>query len=1093
MGRHGSGLSSSLKYCALQAIEDPDAPVPIYLDLEGFSTENTPGALAQAAIYRATEGSKESIEIFEREDRRNGILWLIDNANLSKLPWEHVENQIRQLNGYVFVTISSSYFNPLLLQDWPQYQLLGLEEKELEKFFFKHLLLRSSDEVTARERAKLLLNDLRGCPQLWDYTLLPFNAALLASISSKPIPTCISELYSRVFFENLPSDSPEIQLLSSFAWQVRSKNIGHVDLLKDIQEECNTKTEPKNFLTKLQKLGILHVNNETIRFSKKQWLEFSAALYLRRLIENNCIDYFKEKLLPLVHHRANRPIFVLALGLLKDSLAMEILKILVKGFNPYDRYLKRDLRLAADVIVASPSIEEKVPLIQKPLSSLVSPKQWSYALILTLSFLLGLYLIISYSPQSILGHFVLLWLSLWLLAFCLPYFPIFRDSFALPSRYFKKPPDTSPFILSSLGLGNYSLPILIAATKTHQNPLGQRMAIRRLGDLKLEEAANPLCELLMDLNAMSSVRTEAARALGKIAVPSSVAPLSKAFRSKSAEFDTRYEAAHALAKISTDEAFDKLKEGLDHQDHRIRILSSSAIAFSFNAQKSICKLIDLCEDCFPEVRLAAVESLAVLKDPSSIAALTKRLGDHNAQISKEAAKALGAFGSAALPFIRRCLDDGDTELEEKQSAIEGLGHIDSSEVVDICSVLMAREEHQIRKKLVDALLHCDSSQSIELLKQAVADEWPTVRAKALQSLTEKLGNDARPYLLEALRDKSRSVRRKAIASLNSLRTQGVEEDLLITLDDSDFEVRRDGAKALGELGSKVATQKLYVTCKDVNSLVREASFRALGKIHDLGSTKVILEGIFDLEADVRWAAAEAIASFGVRHSSSLFRELLASNEVIVRRNVITALGTSGDSDALELLTEALSDSDREVRCSAASALSRIASSSVETSLIPLLADESSIVRAQAAITLGNVGTDRSTVPLIENLTDKEDYVRKASAQALGKLKVESAIPSLSLLIDDTNWDVRTTAAKAIAEISCPLGIEALSICIESLDPAMRSHSIDCLDLLSEKLNSRKDLERIADILWWRLTDEKFIAIKAFQTLDRVGNRIASLY
>ena len=1084
-GESGSGRSTFLQFLALTCARTPDSPIPILVSLREFQKSATKD-LTAFAIERVSAGHSQTLSLLTRLVPTGRLLWLLDDFQTSSAEATAIEAQIEKLSGSVVVTVSCDIHSTLTLIDWQHYELGPLDEEGALKLLDYLSLAYTETAEEAGQRAARLKEHYRQSPALWDHFHSPFNVALYAASGEGELPNNLASLYHKGLQTLAPPVDQPLTGIAAIGWHLLNKGSTTAEELhKSVAQVTSNDVAPMIVQSWIQN-GVLKSRQGEISFGKMQWLNFCCACHLASLWQRGGDDAFKEYIQPHLHHPKWKEVHLLAAGLIAPAKLAPLLSSLLWGISPYEASLKRDLRLATKMLGHAACTEEEAKLVHKKLIKLVGVPDWRFPFILAIVFCLGLGATIYFSPPAIIENMVIIWFGLWGLAFAVPYFPMFRDSLVLPARWFKPPADTSPFILAAYHLGIWAYPVLITALAPKETPDSQVLAAKRLGLIGREESVEPLCDTLLDTACRQDVREAAAEALGNIASLAGVKSLSLALRHRTAEFDTRKAAAIALAKIDAPEAYAALVEGLGHQDHTIRELAASAVGLASRGKEAVEQLIRLAEDRFPEVRLATVYSMSLLVDERTVSSLVSLLNDHNEKVRQVAAEALGKFGNEPIPAVCQWITNEEAELETRVSAIEALGFIGTPAIVEHAVSCFTFPEHQLRAAAVQSLTKTRFPGVVPHLVKATSDEWPTVRAPALDGLTTIARAKARPHLVKALHDRARDVRRVAIASLYKLRTPGVASDLLVTLDDKDFEVRRDGAKALGQLGDPAATARLVVSLDDVNSHVREAAVRALAAIGDEETVEHIVVALADPEPDVRWAAAEAVATFGAKLSLQPLTELMTINDWMIRRNAVAALGAAADANSHAEVLKALSDLDGEVRCTAAAALARIGDDGVEEHLLPLLQDEMETVRAQAAITLGYIGSQASGTHLATALADKTVFVRRAAAAALGRLRIAAAVGNLIDCLDDTSWEVRKAAARALGDLGTIQAIEPLTEILEAADPAMRRHTLDALLLLCTHCEDKEGLEAVAKALWWRLTDERTIAIEAFHALETVA-------
>jgi HEAT repeat protein len=193
-------------------------------------------------------------------------------------------------------------------------------------------------------------------------------------------------------------------------------------------------------------------------------------------------------------------------------------------------------------------------------------------------------------------------------------------------------------------------------------------------------------------------------------------------------------------------------------------------------------------------------------------------------------------GTAALPLIRRVLQDPDAAAPRKKAALKAtaiLGARAAEAIPDVVSVLQ-RPEYSPEAALALSFM---GSPAVGPLKDAVKSDEPVVRRESLRSLgklRERASIDPQlviPLLLDALEDPDASVRNVAVTYLGIVRDSPEREvtGLIKALKDDDPEVRQAAAVALAAFGANAqpAVPALKKAANDVDEDVKREAGRAL--------------------------------------------------------------------------------------------------------------------------------------------------------------------------------------------------------------------------------------------------------------------------
>ena len=203
---------------------------------------------------------------------------------------------------------------------------------------------------------------------------------------------------------------------------------------------------------------------------------------------------------------------------------------------------------------------------------------------------------------------------------------------------------------------------------------------------------------------------------------------------------------------------------------------------------------------------------------------------------EEATAQLEERGTAALPLIRRTLQDASAEPAKKQAALKAtaiLGARAAEALPDVAAVL---QDPEFAPAAALALSFMGSA-AVPALRDAVTANNEIVRREALRALgklRERASIDPKivvPLLLRSLDDPDPAVRTTAVTYLGIVRDDPAAEvqGLIKALADESPEVRQAAAAALAEYGTlaEAAIPALKKAAGDANEDVRREAGRTL--------------------------------------------------------------------------------------------------------------------------------------------------------------------------------------------------------------------------------------------------------------------------
>jgi len=199
-------------------------------------------------------------------------------------------------------------------------------------------------------------------------------------------------------------------------------------------------------------------------------------------------------------------------------------------------------------------------------------------------------------------------------------------------------------------------------------------------------------------------------------------------------------------------------------------------------------------------------------------------------------------GTAALPVIRRTLQDANADAAKRRAALKAAAILGPRAVEAIPDVADALDDPEYAPEAALALSFMGSA-AVPTLREAVKADDPAVRREALRSLgklRERASIDPQivvPLLLDALGDADASVRNVAVTYLGIVRDSPEKEvaGLIKALADPEAGVRQAAAVALAAYGTlaESAIPALRKAASDPDDEVKREAGRALVHLAEL--------------------------------------------------------------------------------------------------------------------------------------------------------------------------------------------------------------------------------------------------------------------
>jgi len=222
------------------------------------------------------------------------------------------------------------------------------------------------------------------------------------------------------------------------------------------------------------------------------------------------------------------------------------------------------------------------------------------------------------------------------------------------------------------------------------------------------------------------------------------------------------------------------------------------------------------------------------------------LDDLQSRSPKDVEKATAELeqrGSAALPVIRRTLQDPAADPARRKAALKAAAILGPRAVESLPDVATALSNPAFAPEAGLALSFMGSP-AVPTLRDALQTDEPVVRREALRALgklRERASIDPQlvvPLLLQSLTDADASVRQVAVTYLGIVRDRPQEgvEGLITALQDSQPEVRRAAAIALSSYGldAEPAVKALTkASTSDPDDDVKQEAARTLVHLSEL--------------------------------------------------------------------------------------------------------------------------------------------------------------------------------------------------------------------------------------------------------------------
>jgi HEAT repeat protein len=938
LGAPGAGKSTLLRYLARMTANDQNGPLPILVRLRDYAaavSQNQTLQLRDFALHE-TAGGDERLEQALREEVESGhVLWFTDALDETHGWQEKASQQASQLPGRLIVTSRLVGYQQVGFELLPHFEVLPLTPRDVERFLHDWFSVlaeqRGTDSHWVNQRIAWLLKQLQQRPRLRSLVsnplLLTFMVILAGEDPLHELPSQRAELYRQYVEELLdsweayrhppssPAGKPAFTLgllegdtarrvaLEGFyylGWYLQLAYYGgHEErtrldqraleaLLVRYYEGSSEWSLPKRELQSLAKetlefwieAGILDVwrieSEEYLAFRHLTFQEYAAARKLADAWKKNPQSTWKPTLYPILHHYAWREPILLLAGLLDTAQLNDLVRRLLRGTSKYERYLHRDLLLAATLMGEGAVVDSR--LTKTTISNLRwlilcrESVLWKQKVTLWAAYLLGVITIWSTLSSWWLCSAGLLWTVVWVFAFLKPVLPRVQVLLGLPARMWRGVIEPEPFI-------------------------------QALGQIQDPQAINLLTQALGDPD--WRIREAVVQTLGHTQDPRAIDLLIQTL-DDSSEW-VRRAAAEALGRTQDLRAVDPLIRTL-HDSNGIVCEAVARSLGQIQNSRVLDLLIQVLKTPAWHVRKAAAEALGQIQDRRVVSPLLHALRDSAEGVRKAVAKALGNTHDPRVvePLIETLHDSGQGV---RKAAAESLGQLQEPQVINLLVQALDNPEWWVREAAAEALGQRHDPVIVPALLRALADSHAFVRSIAAKALGHTRDPQAVDPLIKALHDSSWPVQEAAAKSLGQLQDPRAVSPLIQILHHSTERVRKAAAESLGWLQDSRTVAPLIEALHNSVETVREAAASALGQKRDPQVIKPLIEALNDPAEEVRRAAAKSLGQLqDSRAVSALIHALHnpAWRERMAAARVLRQMAQSiSDLKQIERITRAL--------------------------------------------------------------------------------------------------------------------------------------------------------------------------------------------
>ncbi len=351
---------------------------------------------------------------------------------------------------------------------------------------------------------------------------------------------------------------------------------------------------------------------------------------------------------------------------------------------------------------------------------------------------------------------------------------------------------------------------------------------------------------------------------------------------------------------------------------------------------------------------------------------------------------------AAIPALIDALKDDSAEV--RGAAAEALALLkDERSITPLADAAEARARD--KETMLKAASEILASLTLEKVKTLVTSKNVTVRQMAIRALAEfAKGSRPRPdvvaILQEARKDADINIKRSAVYALARLQDDGIARDLAEMKKDADGEIRVQVAIALANASEKYseAAAVLEELMSDTDRRVKVEAIRGLGKRKAASALKKLISYTSQPDPEVKRAVYDTLlilrSSDNAAELRPVFQKGMNVNDSQVRSACITALAEKTALADFEALRLASNDNNKAVRIAAIAALAQVKVPEVIEVLSSFIGDADMEVREKTIEALCSIPggeaakTKKDALKSVLDLPDTTEPLKKKASQCL---------------------------------------------------------------------------------------------------------------
>lgn len=469
-----------------------------------------------------------------------------------------------------------------------------------------------------------------------------------------------------------------------------------------------------------------------------------------------------------------------------------------------------------------------------------------------------------------------------------------------------------------------------------------------LGDIASDEH---ITILLNHMNEDAWMRSSILRGISRIGGPKAFEAVSPFTEDN--DMLVKFSAIKALGKIGHLEALPRLLEILQYDDVSIyggetvnAILKILSVApecgfSSYINEMNISPLLELTRIGSTSEKIAAIQLLGQSGNNSVIGELTRFFSDPMDDLRKEAIKAIITISPIDPEPLVNLLQQPNSTVEEKRSALECIGRSGSQQNFEIIAKFLKSDDRILQKDTLDAI-HADFTPiPVEEIVTLLQSECPDVKISAARAMKRLGSSDFIPALVDQLSTANEEIQDTIDAAIMHIGKINASPMIQPYLGSFNKDERVLAFKYFGLDHPEKILEKTFKGLEDSRADIRKISFKVIANLGQATLNR-IEKGLNDSEENVRVEAARTVETIEWTSKTLDFVKvhLLKTHCERVKVELIQLIGRLATTDIIDFLVQFLNSPSPWVQLETVEALKTLGDPSVTDQLKKLLNSES---------------------------------------------------------------------------------------------------------------------------------------------------------